>query len=74
MGTKVVVDQARVCMHVHCVPLAGILDITVTMLFMGTLTQDGQNAGIPLCMSSWIKDKMPGFILRIISMMGSIFT
>lgn len=74
MGTKVAVDQARVCMHVHCAPSAGILDITVVMLFMGRLTQDGQNAAVPLCMSGWIKDKMAGFLFRIISTMGSIFS
>lgn len=27
MGVKVAVDQERVCMHVHCVPLAGTLNI-----------------------------------------------
>lgn len=73
MGTKVALDQARVYMDVYCVPLAAILDITVMMLFMGMLTQDAQNTGIPPCMSSWIKGNMSGFIFRIISMMGSIF-
>ena len=52
MGVKVAVDQARVCMHVHCVPLAGILNITIMMLFMSMPTQDGQNAGIPFWMST----------------------
>lgn len=74
MGTEVTVDQVGVCMHVHCVSSARTFNITVMMLCTGTLTQDGQNAGSPVCMSSQIKDKMPGFTLRIISTMGSTFT
>lgn len=74
MGTEVTVDQARICIHVHCMSSAGTLNITVMMLCTGMLTQDGQNAGSLLCTSSQIKDKMPGFIFRIISMMGSAFT
>lgn len=52
MGTEVTVDQVGVCMHVHCVSSARTFNITVMMLCTGTLTQDGQNAGSPVCMSS----------------------
>lgn len=62
--------------HVHCIPLAGILNITVSMSFMGKLTQDGQKAAFySVLAASCIKDSsMSGFVPTIISMMGSIFT
>lgn len=52
MGVKVAVDQARVCMHVCCVPLAGTLSITIMTLLTSMPTQDGRNAGIPFWMST----------------------
>lgn len=62
--------------HVHCMPLAGILNITVIMSFIGTLTQDGQKAAFySVQAASCIQDSnMSGFIPTIISIMGPIFT
>lgn len=62
--------------HVHCVPLAGLLNITIIMSYMGTLTQNGQKAAFySVQAASCIKDgNISGFVPMITSMIGSIFT
>lgn len=67
MGAKVAVNQARDCMHVSYVPLADTLSVIVLVFFTDTLPRDGQNAGIPLCMSGLQTELKTAIVLDLSS-------